>query len=100
MPPFVGNTIRGAFSTALYENSKSAFNAVFKTEPVESAPNSYVISTPYPSKIGYVKGDNGIVGSVRYKGDITKYLPYIDLGSQIHIGKKTTRGCGEYEFEF
>lgn len=42
---------------------------------------------------------NGFVGSIRYFGDITRYLPYIDLGSQIHIGKKTTRSCGEYSFE-
>ena len=42
---------------------------------------------------------SGILGQVRYFGDVTHYLPYIDLGSQIHIGKKTTRGCGEYGFE-
>ncbi|MDR1321972.1 MAG: CRISPR system precrRNA processing endoribonuclease RAMP protein Cas6 [Gracilibacteraceae bacterium] len=42
---------------------------------------------------------NGFVGVARYFGDITPYLPYIDLGSQLHIGKKTTRGCGEYIFE-
>ena len=42
---------------------------------------------------------SGIMGSVRYTGDVTRYLPYIDLGSQIHIGRKTTRGCGEYVFE-
>jgi hypothetical protein len=40
----------------------------------------------------------GVVGEVEYKGDVTRYLPYIDLGSQLHIGKKTTRGCGEYWF--
>jgi CRISPR-associated Csx2 family protein len=42
---------------------------------------------------------NGLIGSVRYSGNITRYLPYIDLGSQLHIGKKTTRACGEYIFE-
>jgi hypothetical protein len=42
---------------------------------------------------------NGFVGTIKYSGDVTKYLPYIDLGSQIHIGKKTTRSCGEYSFE-
>ncbi|MDR1160595.1 MAG: CRISPR system precrRNA processing endoribonuclease RAMP protein Cas6 [Syntrophomonadaceae bacterium] len=41
----------------------------------------------------------GFLGSVTYFGDVTHYLPYIDLGSQIHIGKKTTRACGEYNFE-
>ncbi|MDR0221894.1 MAG: CRISPR system precrRNA processing endoribonuclease RAMP protein Cas6, partial [Lachnospiraceae bacterium] len=42
---------------------------------------------------------DGFVGTVSYFGDVTRYLPYIDLGSQIHIGKKTTRACGEYVFE-
>lgn len=42
---------------------------------------------------------SGILGNVRYTGDVTRYLPYIDLGCQIHIGKKSTRGCGEYRFE-
>jgi len=42
---------------------------------------------------------NGVLGKVEYFGDVTRYLPYIDLGSQIHIGRKTTRSCGEYTFE-
>jgi hypothetical protein len=42
---------------------------------------------------------NGLIGSVKYSGNVTRYLPYIDLGSQLHIGKKTTRACGEYIFE-
>jgi hypothetical protein len=42
---------------------------------------------------------NGFIGKIHYSGDITRYLPYIDLGSQIHIGKRTTRSCGEYIFE-
>ncbi|MDR0999889.1 MAG: CRISPR system precrRNA processing endoribonuclease RAMP protein Cas6 [Clostridiales bacterium] len=42
---------------------------------------------------------NGVVGSVTYIGDVTRFMPYIDLGSQIHIGKKATRACGEYSFE-
>jgi hypothetical protein len=39
---------------------------------------------------------NGFLGNVTYIGSVTRYLPYIDLGSQLHIGKKTTRACGEY----
>ena len=42
---------------------------------------------------------NGFVGTIRYIGDVTRYLPYIDLCGQAHIGKKTTRSCGEYEFK-
>ena len=236
LPPFVGNTIRGAFGQSLYDNFPSVCNQVFKIEGAESVPNPFVISTPYPGKGGYKSGDtldftitlfgtacgyesdilsavrlmcngklsdaeiikseqvytrewsdngadsiphadtltlrfhtpteilsskepiaeldfkkfidslfgriagvidhytedefivpyrliakkpfvkaeyrlkparfktsgqpiNGFIGSIRYFGDITRYLPYIDLGSQIHIGKKTTRSCGEYSFE-
>ena len=39
------------------------------------------------------------IGTIRYYGDVTRYLPYIDLGSQLHICKKTTRSCGEYTYE-
>ena len=42
---------------------------------------------------------DAILGTISYFGDVTRYLPYIDLGTQLHIGKKTTRGCGEYVFE-
>jgi len=41
----------------------------------------------------------GVIGTISYFGDMTRYLPYIDLGTQLHIGKKTTRGFGEYSFE-
>ncbi|GHU34160.1 hypothetical protein FACS1894105_00440 [Clostridia bacterium] len=41
----------------------------------------------------------GVYGSIDFIGEITRYVPYIDIGTQLHIGKKTTRGCGEYNFE-
>jgi len=42
---------------------------------------------------------DGVIGEILYEGDITRYLPYLDLGTQLHIGKKTTRGCGQFEIE-
>ena len=33
------------------------------------------------------------------EGDLKRYLPYIDIGSHLHIGKKTTYGFGHYEYE-
>ena len=42
---------------------------------------------------------DGIIGEIVYEGNVTRYLPYLDLGTQLHIGKKTTRGCGQYEIE-
>ena len=41
---------------------------------------------------------NGFMGAIKYTDAIARYLPYINLGSQIHIGKKTTRACEEYLF--
>ena len=236
LPPFAGNTIRGAFGQSLLENFPDIYEKIFKIEGANSHPNPYVISVPYPSQGSYKIGDtldftitlfgtacayekdillavrlmcNGklsgakvvgweqeydrewsdvgagsipqtealkldfltpteilsgkepiaeldfsmfidsllgrsaniighytegefvvpynliankpnikaeyelkhinfqtsgqpiysFIGSICYFGNITRYLPYIDLGSQIHIGKKTTRSCGEYSFE-
>jgi hypothetical protein len=236
LPPFAGNTIRGALGQSLCDNCGSAYNSLFKVTSGESVPNPFVIAAPYPSRGVYMPGDtlefsltllgtacdyeddvidaaklmckgmlsgaglskaeceyarnwsdagaesimpcgavtldfiapteilsgkepvyapdfatlmgslfgriagiidnygeseftvpyaliakkpliiaeydlkqvrinsnkqpiNGFVGTIRYSGDVTRYLPYIDLGSQIHIGKKTTRSCGEYYFE-
>ena len=42
---------------------------------------------------------SGIAGEVSFSGALTKYMPYISLGSIIHIGKMTTRGCGEFRYE-
>ena|GEM_PF-6693833 len=236
LPPFLGNTIRGALGGALERMGSPAYEQVFKVKTPESVPNPYAIDVPYPSKSIYKAGDtlefyitlfgcaceyaaeftvaandmsrgnlkncvlddfvavydriwsdagsesipqcneilikfatpteilsskktmselsfgifvdslfgriggiidnymvrnfiipyalvskkpfvsathnikqltlktrnqpiNGFIGTIKYSGNITPYLPYIDLGSQIHIGKKTTRACGEYSFE-
>jgi hypothetical protein len=42
---------------------------------------------------------SGFLGRGTYTGDITRYMPYIDLGTQLHAGKLTTRGCGAYRYE-
>jgi len=42
---------------------------------------------------------DGILGRLVYTGDLTRYMPYIDLGTQLHVGKLNTSGFGEYEFE-
>ena len=67
-------------------------------------PYSYITAKPfvtaeYDLKTVSLQTHSGFTGTIRYYGDVTRYLPYIDLCGQIHIGKKTTRSCGEYEFE-
>lgn len=39
----------------------------------------------------------GFVGQVTYIGDIAKFIPFIALGEQIHIGRNTTFGLGKYK---
>ena len=41
----------------------------------------------------------GIIGKLTFEGELSDYLPYLALGTKLHIGKKTTRGCGEYELD-
>jgi CRISPR-associated endoribonuclease Cas6 len=65
---------------------KPLINAEYDLKPVQINSNNHPI--------------NGFTGKIRYTGNFTRYMPYIDLGSQLHLGKKTTRSCGEYFFEF
>jgi hypothetical protein len=39
----------------------------------------------------------GLLGSARFAGNITPFLPYLLLGSYIHVGKNTIFGLGKYE---
>ena len=41
----------------------------------------------------------GLLGKIHLNGALTRYMPYIDLGGQLHIGGSTTKGCGEYQIE-
>lgn len=38
----------------------------------------------------------GIVGEVKYRGNINEFLPLLILGSYLHTGKNTTFGFGKY----
>lgn len=38
----------------------------------------------------------GLLGFVEYEGNLNKFLPYVNIGSLIHIGKGTTIGMGKY----
>ncbi|MCK8816751.1 CRISPR system precrRNA processing endoribonuclease RAMP protein Cas6 [Natroniella sulfidigena] len=39
----------------------------------------------------------GVVGELKYEGDLEKFLPYLILGQYIHVGKNTVFGLGEYK---
>ena len=42
---------------------------------------------------------NGSVCGIIFKGNYNRYLPYIDLASCLHIGKKGTYGYGSFEYK-
>jgi hypothetical protein len=40
---------------------------------------------------------DGIIGQATYKGDFSQFIPLLLLGEQLHIGKHTSYGFGEYK---
>ncbi len=42
----------------------------------------------------------GVVGKVKYEGDIGPFLPYLKAGEILHAGKNTTFGLGRYEISY
>lgn len=51
---------------------------------------------PYVTTEYLRKGDKN---KLIFTGRIAGYLPYIDIGSYLHLGKKSTYGFGEYTYE-
>jgi CRISPR/Cas system endoribonuclease Cas6 (RAMP superfamily) len=39
----------------------------------------------------------GFTGSIVFKGDFEKFIPFLILGEYIHVGKGTSFGLGKYE---
>ena len=38
----------------------------------------------------------GLAGSITYEGNLRRFLPLLQYGEQVHIGKQTTFGLGKY----
>jgi len=42
----------------------------------------------------------GFIGNITFEGDINKFIPYINIGEYIHVGKGTSFGLGKYEVSY
>lgn len=56
--------------------------------------------TRYSSRKKELMELGGFIGNVTYKGNFDKFMPFIALGEQIHIGKGTTFGLGKYVIQY
>ena len=41
----------------------------------------------------------GLIGKISYIGDITEFMPILELGEWLHIGNKTSFGLGKYQIK-
>ena len=55
--------------------------------------------TRYSSRQNQKMQFGGLVGSVIYAGDLAAFLPYVALGTYLHVGKNATFGLGKYRVE-
>jgi hypothetical protein len=39
---------------------------------------------------------HGMVGDIEYEGGLTQFLPYINIGAVLHVGRNTVLGMGQY----
>ncbi len=41
----------------------------------------------------------GYLGSIEYRGDLTDFLPLLNLGQQVYVGRYTSFGYGKFRYE-
>lgn len=55
--------------------------------------------TRYSSRQNRKMQLGGLIGSVRYAGDLEEFTPFLALGAFLHVGKNATFGLGKYRLE-
>ena len=53
--------------------------------------------TRYSSRQNQKMQLGGLIGSVTYAGDLEAFLPFVALGTFLHVGKNATFGLGKYK---
>ncbi|MDR2191274.1 MAG: CRISPR system precrRNA processing endoribonuclease RAMP protein Cas6, partial [Endomicrobium sp.] len=72
---------------------------------IEKAKNIKIVSdnlqwqdwTRFSSRQKTTMEFGGLVGEITFKGDLPPFMPYLELGSKIHIGKECVFGLGKYD---
>lgn len=41
----------------------------------------------------------GVIGHITFEGDLTPFSPYLVAGEELHVGKQTTFGLGQYRLD-
>ncbi len=75
---------------------KSIINHAMKVE-IKSSSFKWLDWERYSSRQDARMRLGGIVGEITYHGDIKPFLPIIQAGEILHIGKNTSFGLGRYE---
>jgi hypothetical protein len=61
-----------------------------------SISDKHVFSVAYSQRLC----SPGILGHVDFVGDITPFIPWLELGSLLHIGKKLSMGYGAFQLKY
>lgn len=60
---------------------------------------TYVSGSRFSSRTGQLHPIGGFAGSVDYEGALDAFLPFLELGSWIGVGRQTSWGKGEFTVE-
>ena len=93
----------GRISALAYFHCGESLDLDFKgliaqVETVETVESSlrWTDWTRYSSRQNQKMQFGGLVGSVTYAGDLETFLPFVMLGTYLHVGKNATFGLGKY----
>ncbi len=70
-----------------------------QTLPVDTDPAQWRDIDRYSSSHGEKHSIGGIVGRVRYSGNLTPFMPWLTFGQWLHVGKNSVQGNGIYVVE-
>ncbi len=99
---FFRNLLRRTSSLAYFHHGKpldvdfKALIADAETVRLSANDTRWVDWERYSNRQGTKMAMGGLVGTVVYEGELTRFLPWLYLGEYVHVGKGATFGLGKY----